>query len=69
MPQKARERGAVIVKEPWVEQDQHGEVKFAIIQTVSDSIHTPLHSTPDTGFYNFYQRQIHLKRLLLEEAV
>ncbi|KAK6475419.1 4-hydroxyphenylpyruvate dioxygenase [Huso huso] len=38
--QKARERGAVIVKEPWVEQDQHGEVKFAIIQTYGDTTHT-----------------------------
>lgn len=33
--QKARERGAVIVKEPWVEQDNHGKVKYAVVQTVS----------------------------------
>lgn len=32
--QTARERGAVIVKEPWVEEDSHGRVKFAVIQTV-----------------------------------
>uniref|UniRef100_A0A8D2QIJ5 4-hydroxyphenylpyruvate dioxygenase n=1 Tax=Zonotrichia albicollis TaxID=44394 RepID=A0A8D2QIJ5_ZONAL len=33
--QKAKERGAVVVKEPWVEQDKFGKVKFAVIQTVS----------------------------------
>lgn len=33
-PQTARERGAVVVREPWVEQDAHGKVKCAIIQTV-----------------------------------
>uniref|UniRef100_A0A669PDR1 4-hydroxyphenylpyruvate dioxygenase n=1 Tax=Phasianus colchicus TaxID=9054 RepID=A0A669PDR1_PHACC len=34
--QKAKERGAVVVKEPWVEEDKFGKVKFAVIQTVSD---------------------------------
>uniref|UniRef100_A0A8C6TSQ0 4-hydroxyphenylpyruvate dioxygenase n=1 Tax=Neogobius melanostomus TaxID=47308 RepID=A0A8C6TSQ0_9GOBI len=29
----AKERGAVIVKEPWVEQDSHGKVKYAVVQT------------------------------------
>lgn len=33
--QKAREHGAVVVKEPWVEEDKFGKVKFAVIQTVS----------------------------------
>lgn len=32
--QTAKERGAVVVKDPWVEQDSHGRVKFAVIQTV-----------------------------------
>lgn len=32
--QSARERGAVVVKEPWVEQDSFGRVKYAVIQTV-----------------------------------
>ncbi|KAG9339760.1 hypothetical protein JZ751_022426 [Albula glossodonta] len=31
--QKAKERGAMIVKEPWVEQDAHGKVKYAVVQT------------------------------------
>lgn len=33
-PQKARERGAKIIREPWVEQDKFGKVKFAVLQTV-----------------------------------
>uniref|UniRef100_A0A4W6EGK3 4-hydroxyphenylpyruvate dioxygenase n=1 Tax=Lates calcarifer TaxID=8187 RepID=A0A4W6EGK3_LATCA len=36
----ARERGAVIVKEPWVEQDSHGRVKYAVVQTYGDTTHT-----------------------------
>lgn len=39
-PQTARERGAVVVREPWVEQDDHGKVKYAIIQTVRREEHT-----------------------------
>lgn len=35
--QKAKERGAVIVKEPHVLEDGHGSVKMAVLQTVSDS--------------------------------
>uniref|UniRef100_A0A671QIU7 4-hydroxyphenylpyruvate dioxygenase n=1 Tax=Sinocyclocheilus anshuiensis TaxID=1608454 RepID=A0A671QIU7_9TELE len=34
---KAKERGAVIVKEPWVEQDSGGKVKYAVIQTVTSN--------------------------------
>lgn len=33
--QKARQRGAKIIREPWVEQDKFGKVKFAVLQTVS----------------------------------
>ncbi|XP_032388797.1 4-hydroxyphenylpyruvate dioxygenase [Etheostoma spectabile] len=36
----AQERGAVIVKEPWVEQDSQGRVKYAVIQTYGDTTHT-----------------------------
>ncbi|XP_028662825.1 4-hydroxyphenylpyruvate dioxygenase isoform X1 [Erpetoichthys calabaricus] len=36
----AKERGAVIVKEPWIEEDKHGKVKFAIVQTYGDTTHT-----------------------------
>ncbi|XP_030078422.1 4-hydroxyphenylpyruvate dioxygenase [Microcaecilia unicolor] len=38
--QKAKERGAVILKEPWTEQDEGGKVKFAILQTYADTTHT-----------------------------
>ncbi|XP_061105782.1 4-hydroxyphenylpyruvate dioxygenase isoform X2 [Conger conger] len=38
--QKAKERGAVIVKEPWVEQDGFGKVKFAVVKTYGDTTHT-----------------------------
>ncbi|KAM6156242.1 4-hydroxyphenylpyruvate dioxygenase [Rhynchocyon petersi] len=38
--QKARERGAKIVREPWVEQDKHGKIKFAVLQTYGDITHT-----------------------------
>uniref|UniRef100_A0A8P4GHU4 4-hydroxyphenylpyruvate dioxygenase n=1 Tax=Dicentrarchus labrax TaxID=13489 RepID=A0A8P4GHU4_DICLA len=36
----AKERGAVIVKEPSVEQDSHGRVKYAVVQTYGDTTHT-----------------------------
>ncbi|XP_065107187.1 4-hydroxyphenylpyruvate dioxygenase [Paramisgurnus dabryanus] len=37
---KAKEKGAVIVREPWIEQDSSGKVKYAIIQTYGDTTHT-----------------------------
>uniref|UniRef100_A0A667ZKZ8 4-hydroxyphenylpyruvate dioxygenase n=1 Tax=Myripristis murdjan TaxID=586833 RepID=A0A667ZKZ8_9TELE len=37
---KAKDRGGVIVKEPWVEQDSHGRVKYAVVQTYGDTTHT-----------------------------
>ncbi|XP_041657268.1 4-hydroxyphenylpyruvate dioxygenase [Cheilinus undulatus] len=40
LTKKARERGAMVVKEPWVEQDSHGRVKYAVIQTYGDTTHT-----------------------------
>uniref|UniRef100_A0A3B4V0I6 4-hydroxyphenylpyruvate dioxygenase n=2 Tax=Seriola dumerili TaxID=41447 RepID=A0A3B4V0I6_SERDU len=36
----AKERGAAVVKEPWVEQDSHGRVKYAVVQTYGDTTHT-----------------------------
>lgn len=38
--QKAKQRGAAVLKDPWVEQDEFGTVKFAIIQTYGDTTHT-----------------------------
>ncbi|RXN18622.1 4-hydroxyphenylpyruvate dioxygenase [Labeo rohita] len=37
---KAKERGAAIVREPWIEQDSGGKVKYAVIQTYGDTTHT-----------------------------
>lgn len=33
--QKARERGAKIVRDTWEESDDDGKVRFAVVQTVS----------------------------------
>ncbi|XP_017316157.2 4-hydroxyphenylpyruvate dioxygenase [Ictalurus punctatus] len=50
--QKARERGAVIVKEPWVEQDNYGKVKYAVIKTYGDTTHTLVeYLTPYKGLF------------------
>lgn len=37
---KAVERGAVGVREPWEETDEHGTVTFATVQTYGDTTHT-----------------------------
>ncbi|XP_020019263.1 4-hydroxyphenylpyruvate dioxygenase isoform X1 [Castor canadensis] len=47
--QKARERGAKIVQEPWVEQDKFGKVKFAVLQTYGDTTHTLVEKMNYTG--------------------
>ncbi|XP_020825969.1 4-hydroxyphenylpyruvate dioxygenase isoform X1 [Phascolarctos cinereus] len=47
--QKARERGAIIVKEPWIEQDKFGWVKFAVLQTYGDTTHTLVEKLNYTG--------------------
>ncbi|XP_027709391.1 4-hydroxyphenylpyruvate dioxygenase [Vombatus ursinus] len=47
--QKARERGAIIVKEPWTEQDKFGWVKFAVLQTYGDTTHTLVEKLNYTG--------------------
>ncbi|KAK7163909.1 hypothetical protein R3I94_002580 [Phoxinus phoxinus] len=49
---KAKERGAVIVREPWVEQDSGGKVKYTVIQTYGDTTHTFVeHLGPYTGLF------------------
>ncbi|KAI1233122.1 4-hydroxyphenylpyruvate dioxygenase, partial [Lamprotornis superbus] len=49
--QKAKERGAVVVKEPWVEQDKFGKVKFAVIQTYGDTTHTLIEKINYKGLF------------------
>ncbi|CAJ0958416.1 unnamed protein product [Ranitomeya imitator] len=48
---KARERGAVIVKEPWIEEDKYGRVKFAVIQTYGDTTHTLVEKMDYSGIF------------------
>ncbi|XP_039628612.1 4-hydroxyphenylpyruvate dioxygenase [Polypterus senegalus] len=38
--QKAKERGAEIVKQPFVQEDEHGKVKLAVLKTYGDTTHT-----------------------------
>ncbi|KAF5929326.1 hypothetical protein HPG69_019347 [Diceros bicornis minor] len=47
--QKAREQGAKIVREPWVEQDKFGKVKLAVLQTYGDTTHTLVEKMNYTG--------------------
>ncbi|XP_012678263.1 4-hydroxyphenylpyruvate dioxygenase [Clupea harengus] len=48
----AQERGAAIVKGPWVEQDTNGKVKYAILQTYGDTTHTLIeYLTPYKGLF------------------
>jgi 4-hydroxyphenylpyruvate dioxygenase len=37
---EAIERGGIAIKEPWIEEDENGKVKKAIIGTYGDTIHT-----------------------------
>ncbi|KAG7489483.1 4-hydroxyphenylpyruvate dioxygenase-like [Solea senegalensis] len=49
--QKARERGAVIVKEPHTVEDKHGKVRLAVLQTYGDTTHTLVERTGYTGLF------------------
>ncbi|KAI4903863.1 hypothetical protein NFI96_018654, partial [Prochilodus magdalenae] len=49
--QKARERGAVIVKEPHVLEDKFGRVKLAVLQTYGDTTHTLVEREGYTGLF------------------
>lgn len=37
---EARARGAILIREPFVEKDEHGELKKAVIGTYGDTVHT-----------------------------
>jgi 4-hydroxyphenylpyruvate dioxygenase len=54
--EKARERGATIVKEPWTESDKFGSVRFARVQTYGDVTHTLIdrHDYPADRFLPGY---------------
>lgn len=49
--EKARERGAVIVKEPYVLKDSHGSVKLAVLQTYGDTTHTLVERNGYAGIF------------------
>ncbi|XP_032084856.1 4-hydroxyphenylpyruvate dioxygenase [Thamnophis elegans] len=49
--QKARERGARVVREPWTEEDKHGKVKFAVVQTYGDTTHTLIEKRNYKGLF------------------
>ncbi|KAJ8414793.1 hypothetical protein AAFF_G00023160 [Aldrovandia affinis] len=49
--EKARQRGAVIVKEPHVLEDKYGRVKLAVLQTYGDTTHTLVERTGYKGLF------------------
>ncbi|XP_029019624.1 4-hydroxyphenylpyruvate dioxygenase [Betta splendens] len=49
--QKARERGAVIIKEPHTVQDESGKVRLAVLQTYGDTTHTLVERTGYRGLF------------------
>ncbi|XP_037537075.1 4-hydroxyphenylpyruvate dioxygenase [Nematolebias whitei] len=49
--QKARERGAVIIKEPHTLEDKSGKVRLAVLQTYGDTTHTFVERMGYTGLF------------------
>ncbi|XP_054630142.1 4-hydroxyphenylpyruvate dioxygenase [Dunckerocampus dactyliophorus] len=49
--QKAKEQGAVIVKEPYNLEDKHGKVRLAVLQTYGDTTHTFVERTGYSGLF------------------
>ncbi|KAK7146230.1 hypothetical protein R3I93_013852 [Phoxinus phoxinus] len=49
--EKARERGAIIVKESHVVEDKFGTVKLAVLQTYGDTTHTLIERTGYNGLF------------------
>ncbi|XP_078278609.1 4-hydroxyphenylpyruvate dioxygenase [Rhinoraja longicauda] len=65
---KAKERGAIVVKEPWIEGDSYGKVKYAILKTYGDTTHTLVeYSSPYRGcFLPGYKEPVFTDPLLLK---
>ncbi|KAK7802614.1 hypothetical protein U0070_020065 [Myodes glareolus] len=64
--QKAWERGAKIVREPWVGQDKFGKVKLAVLQMYGDTTH-PLVEINYTGhFLSGFENPMDTDTLLLK---
>uniref|UniRef100_A0A672YLG3 4-hydroxyphenylpyruvate dioxygenase n=1 Tax=Sphaeramia orbicularis TaxID=375764 RepID=A0A672YLG3_9TELE len=49
--QKARERGAIILKEPFTLEDKFGRVRLAVLQTYGDTTHTFVERTGYKGLF------------------
>uniref|UniRef100_A0A8C1R602 4-hydroxyphenylpyruvate dioxygenase n=1 Tax=Cyprinus carpio TaxID=7962 RepID=A0A8C1R602_CYPCA len=49
--EKARERGAIVIKEPHVVEDKFGRVKLAVLQTYGDTTHTFVERTGYNGLF------------------
>uniref|UniRef100_A0A8C5BHT4 4-hydroxyphenylpyruvate dioxygenase n=1 Tax=Gadus morhua TaxID=8049 RepID=A0A8C5BHT4_GADMO len=49
--QKARERGALVVREPYTMEDTQGQVKLAVLQTYGDTTHTLVERTAYNGLF------------------
>ncbi|KAJ7994126.1 hypothetical protein DPEC_G00262680 [Dallia pectoralis] len=63
--QKARERGAIIVKEPYVMEDKNGWVKLAVLQTYGDTTHTLVERSAYSGlFLPGFHPPLHLDPML-----
>jgi len=48
---KTIERGAISIKEPWTEIDEHGSVTYARVKTYGDTIHTFVERKHYKGFF------------------
>ncbi|XP_061585904.1 4-hydroxyphenylpyruvate dioxygenase [Cololabis saira] len=49
--EKARERGAVIIKEPHTLEDKYGKVRLAVLQTYGDTTHTLVERRGYSGLF------------------
>lgn len=47
--ERAKERGAKVIREPWEESDENGTVRFATVQTYGDTTHTFVDRSKYTG--------------------
>ncbi|XP_059607780.1 4-hydroxyphenylpyruvate dioxygenase [Phlebotomus argentipes] len=48
---RAKQRGATLVKDIWEERDEHGTVRFAVVQTFGDTTHTFVERTNYRGVF------------------
>jgi 4-hydroxyphenylpyruvate dioxygenase len=68
--QRAVERGAIAIREPFSESDEHGTVRKAIIQTYGDTIHTLIDRSQYKGdFLPGFRKPLLLDSLLPKLSV